>query len=128
MPGWDPDAPFVASLRRPSMFALVSEGKIPNGLLGPVAKLFGDEKKYTEKEMGENFKEMSEIYIMMAKVALVKPTYTELEKAGVSLTDEQLLYIWNFTQTGVDAMRRFRGVKADAESDGGIASVSQKAE
>ena len=40
--------------------------------------------------------------------SLVSPTWEELQSAGLNLTDLQLLYIYNFSQTGVDALRRFR--------------------
>ena len=65
---------------------------------------------------------------MMARASLVSPTLDELEEAGITLTDSQLAYIYNYSQTGLDALRRFREKrKASNHTDSGE-TVSEKAQ
>ena len=52
----------------------------------------------------------------IARAALVKPSFDELEEAGIELTDEQLVAIFQFTQLGVKALDRFRQLPADIDS------------
>lgn len=61
---------------------------------------------------------MGEIFRVIARAALVSPSYDELEEAGLTLTDSQLLYIYNYSQTGVDALRRFREKQESASLSG----------
>ena len=106
LPGFVEGEPFIAKLRRPSMLALAKEGKIPNTLLSVAGKLFNTGTK--EVQNSEDVKAMSDIFIAIAKASLVSPSWDELQKIGLSLTDGQLFYIYNYSQTGVDALRRFR--------------------
>lgn len=97
---------FVARVKRPSVMGLAASGKIPNDLLGAASKLFATGKvDETDKSM---LKHTYEVMSVIAKEVLVEPSYAELEKAGISLTDEQLVEIFQFTQTGVSALTSFR--------------------
>ena len=49
-------------------------------------------------------KEQKELLTIMAKAAMVEPTYDDLEKIGLELTDSQLLEIYNYTQIGIKAL------------------------
>lgn len=122
LPGWEDGVPFIAKLRRPSMLTLASEGQIPNSLMSAAAKLFG------EGGAKMDFQERAGLFLMMARASLVSPTWDELEEAGLSLTDSQLVYIYNYSQTGVDALRRFReGRKASNSANPGE-TVPEKAQ
>ena len=112
LPGWEDGVPFIAKLRRPSMLTLASEGQIPNPLMSAAAKLFG------EGGAKMDFQERAGLFLMMARASLVSPTWDELEEAGLSLTDSQLVYIYNYSQTGVDALRRFREKQESASLSG----------
>ena len=103
LPGFEAEETISVRLRRPSLMLLASEGKIPNSLLASVEELFEKGEQNTVP-----FKERSEIFRVVAMASLVSPTWEELQSAGLNLTDLQLLYIYNFSQTGVDALRRFR--------------------
>lgn len=105
--GFVPEEPFYVKLRRPSLMRLAKEGKIPNQLLGSAAKLFGEGTTGMTDD-GEKFKELSEIYICLAKASLVEPSFDELEKAGIELTDPQLMEIYLYTQKGVRMLEGFR--------------------
>lgn len=103
LPGFTAGETISVRLRRPSLMLLAAEGKIPNALLASVEDLF---------DKGERspvpFKERGEIFRIVAMASLVSPSWEELQSAGLNLTDLQLLYIYNFSQTGVDTLRRFR--------------------
>nr|DAZ16880.1 MAG TPA: hypothetical protein [Caudoviricetes sp.] len=103
LPGFAAEETISVRLRRPSLMLLAAEGKIPNTLLASVEDLFEKGDKNTV-----SFKERAEIFRIVAMASLVSPSWEELQNAGVNLTDLQLLYIYNFSQTGVDTLRRFR--------------------
>lgn len=109
LPGFAPDQPFVARLRRPSLLALVKNGKIPNPLLKSVTALFESGKK----EFAQDEKSLSDIYDLcdiFAQAALIEPTYDEIKAAGLQLTDDQLMYIFKFSQAGNIEADNFRNV------------------
>lgn len=122
LPGWEVDVPFIARLRRPSLLLLAAEGQIPNTLLGTAAKLFN------EGASKANFNETAEVFRIMAKASLASPTYDELQKAGLTLTDSQLLQIYTYSQTGVDALRRFREQREATERTPDVKAVSKETE
>lgn len=103
LPGFAAEETISVRLRRPSLMLLAAEGKIPNTLLASVEDLFEKGDKNTV-----SFKERAEIFRIVAMASLVSPSWEELQNSGVNLTDLQLLYIYNFSQTGVDTLRRFR--------------------
>ena len=110
LPGFVDRETISVRLRRPSLMLMAAEGKIPNSLLASVEDLFehGEKNKVSLKERGEIFR-------MVAMASLVAPSWEDLQNAGVSLTDLQLLTIYNYSQTGVDTLRRFREKQRDYE-------------
>lgn len=65
---------------------------------------------------------------MVAMASLVAPSWEDLQNAGVSLTDLQLLTIYNYSQTGVDTLRRFREKQRDYELSRHGESIPAKAQ
>ena len=110
--GWG-EEPFVCKLKRPSMLGLVANGEIPNPLLNAAYILFNGAK--TTKDV-INMKEQKELLTIMAKAAMVEPTYTDPEEIGLELTDTQLLEIYNYTQIGVKALTSFRTKQQDSKN------------
>ena len=104
LPGWD-DEPFICKLKRPSLLGLVEGGQIPNPLLNAAYILFNEAK--TQKDF-LNLKDQKEILDIVARAAMVEPTYQQLKDIGLELTDLQLLDIYNFTQLGVRSLISFR--------------------
>lgn len=101
--------PFVAKVRRPSMLLLVKQGKIPNSLLNTATKLFIHGGSGTKEEKNINLlSEMYEVCKVICQSTLISPTFEEIESAGVNLTDEQLMAIFNYSQLGVKALDSFR--------------------
>lgn len=100
--------PFVARVRRPSMLVLAKSGKIPNSLLNTASELFAKGGKgldTDDKNMLSNFYDTCKI---ICEAALLQPTMAEIESAGITLSDDQIMAIFNYTQTGVQALQSFR--------------------
>lgn len=107
LPGFVEGESITVKLKRPSLMMLAQDGGIPNALLGSASDLFKNGVTNSMKD-GTAFKQTSETLIRVAKASLVSPTYEDFEKAGLSLTDMQLIFIYNFSQTGVNSFKSFR--------------------
>ena len=110
--GWD-EEPFVCILKRPSLLGLVENGDIPNPLLHAAYILFNGSNNPKDQV---NLKEMNDLYRIIAKAAMVNPTYDQVVEAGLELTDMQLLEIYRFTQLGVKSLISFRTKQEDTKN------------
>lgn len=97
---------FCARLRRPSMMVLIRSGKIPNSLLGKAEQLFnGGAAAY---EGGENpISEVLDILDIICDAMFLQPTFKEIKATGITLTDDQYTFLFNYAQTGVKALEPF---------------------
>lgn len=108
---------FYAKLRRPSMLKLVQSGQIPNSLLRTANMLFsGGVDKELDRD-DEFMKDMFDLIDVLAGAVFVEPSWTELKNAGIELTDEQYMFIFNYTQEGVKALEPFRENEETATTD-----------
>lgn len=98
--------PFVARVRRPSMLVLAKQGKIPNTLLNAAGELFskGGVNSANENMLGD----MYDICEIICEASLVQPTFQQIKEAGMALSDDQVMAIFNYTQVGVKALESFR--------------------
>ena len=110
--GWD-EEPFVCILKRPSLLGLVENGDIPNPLLHAAYILFNGSNDPKDQI---NLKEANDLYRIIAKAAMVNPTYQEVIDAGLELTDMQLLEIYRFTQLGVKSLISFRSKQENTKN------------
>lgn len=106
LPAFSEDQPFVARLKRPSMLALAKANKIPNSLLLTANNLFAGSG--VDKKKPEALKEVFQVLDVICEACFVEPTYQDLREAGVELTDEQYMFLFNYTQRGVRALESFR--------------------
>ena len=109
LPPFSETQPFVVRMKRPSMLALVKAGKIPNTLLGSANQLFASDTEVlfdesNEKAMSQTF----DIIDIMCEAAFIEPSFKEIKDAGIELTDEQYMFIFNYCQNGVRALKGFR--------------------
>ena len=111
--GWD-EEPFICKLKRHSLLGLVEQGEIPNPLLNAAYILFNGAK--TPKDI-INLKEQKELYTIVAKAAMVEPSYSQLEEIGLELTDMQLLEIFRFSQLGVQSLISFRSKQENPKNN-----------
>ena len=107
LPDFAPDQPFVARLKRPSMLVLAKSGKIPNSLLETASSLF-DGKSNMANNSDNTMGDMYGVLEIIAEASLVSPTMAEIKSAGIELTDEQLIAIFNYSQQGVEGLKSFR--------------------
>ena len=108
LPPFAPTQPFVAKLKRPSLLAMTKNGKIPNELLVKTNELFMNDGTAVNASDDNMLKEIFSVIDTIAGEVFVQPTYKEIKEAGVQLTDEQMLFIFNYTQTGVKNLENFR--------------------
>lgn len=113
LPAFGDGQPFVARLRRPSMMSLAKKGQIPNELLNSANSLFEQgpqglmqKGRFDEETMTKLF----DIIDVICEASFVEPTYRQLKEAGIELTDDQYMFIFNYTQNGVHALDSFRSV------------------
>ena len=129
LPDFAEGQPFYARLKRPSMMALGKKGKIPNDLLTTANKLFTCQAADEEMVQKDNMMgEMLDTIECLAEASFVEPTWAEIKEAGVELTDEQLMFVFSYTQDGVKALDSFRGQQEDhdgAEASGEILQITE---
>ena len=106
LPDFGNGQPFVARMRRPSMLALAKAGQIPNSLLVTANEMFNSGKKDTDDE--DLMTNMFSVMEVICEAALIEPTYSQVKEAGLELSDDQILAIFNYTQVGVKALDNFR--------------------
>ena len=100
--------PLVARMRRPSMLMLAKAGKIPNQLLTSATELFTGNATRAENMGSDTLAQMFDIVAIICEESLIEPTYQDIKDAGLELTDDQMMAIFNYTQTGVRALKNFR--------------------
>ena len=117
LPSFAEGQPFIARIRRPSMLALAKSGKIPNSLLKTANGLFlGDSKGKQNDEA--YLRDVFDVWDVVCEACFLEPSWDELQKAGIELTDDQYMFIFNYTQTGVKALSSFRGEQGHSSSVG----------
>lgn len=108
LPSFSEGQPFIARMTRPSIMYLAKTGQIPNALLSKAGEMFAEGSKAFKDDNGGMLNEVYDIMYAIAGASLMKPTLAEIESAGVQLTDEQLMFIFNYSQNGIKALEQFR--------------------
>lgn len=121
LPEFGPGQPFVARLTRPSMVELMSEGKIPNSLLAVAEGLFTGKKNINMKE--STIKDTLQVMQIIVELSLKEPTLKELNKAGLKLTDEQFIAIYNYSQQGINGLKSFRTKSQNTSNNSNVKNV-----
>ena len=110
LPDFGEGQPFYARLRRPSLLSLIKEGKIPNALMNSANELFvsGSSAMVENVNSEEKMKEIFEVIDVLCEATFVSPKYSEMKANGITLTDEQYMFIFAYTQDGIKALENFR--------------------
>ena len=108
LPSFTESVPFIARVKRPSLLGLVKSNKIPNNLLVKTNELFINDGAGFDTEDNNMMKDLCDVLETIAGETLVEPSYDDLKAAGVELTDEQLMALFNYSQRGVAALESFR--------------------
>ena len=104
---------FIARLRRPSLMKMVAAGKIPNTLMATANALFSEN---ITKKMDSDETVLTDVISLMeifAEAIFVEPSWNELQEAGIELTDEQYLFLFSYSQQGIQEVEPFRGDNGD---------------
>ena len=71
----------------------------------------------------EFMKDMFDLIDVLAEAVFVEPSWSELKQAGIDLTDEQYMFVFNYTQEGVKALEPFRANEEIDSADKHVQSV-----
>lgn len=107
-PDFGDGQPFVARVRRPSMLVLAKMGKIPNSLMTTAGELFSKGGGGLDSDNENMLGDMYNIMDIIATAALIQPSMEEIKSVGLELSDDQMMAIFNYTQTGIKALESFR--------------------
>lgn len=99
---------FYARLRRPSMMALARNGKIPNALLRSANELFSKGGASFDSINDEMLSNMYSVMEVICDSSFVEPSWQDMKNAGIEITDEQILFVFNYSQMGVKKLDSFR--------------------
>lgn len=108
LPPFSESGKFVARLKRPSMLALVRANKIPNSLITSANKMFKQGPSSFDTANESMMNEIFSIMDVICEAAFVEPTYKQLKDAGIELTDDQLMFVFGYSQNGVKQLEPFR--------------------
>lgn len=98
---------FIVKMRRPSLLAMVKQGKIPNSLLSQATELFANGTS-TAGQDDNSLEEMMDVVEIICEASLIEPTWKELKDNDIELTDEQLMAIFSYSQRGIKGVEQFR--------------------
>lgn len=107
LPDFAEGQPFIAKLKRPSILGMAKQGKIPNSLLVKTNELFVQSGSLDTEE-NSMMQEIYDVIDLIAEETFVEPTYKEIKSTGIELTDEQMMFVFNYSQQGVKALESFR--------------------
>lgn len=108
MPPFAEGQPLVARLKRPSILGMAKQGRIPNTLLVKANELFLQSGAGLDAEEKDTMKQLYDVLDLIAHETLVEPTYEDIKSVGLELTDEQMMFLFNYSQQGVKALESFR--------------------
>lgn len=108
LPSFAEGQPFYARLIRPSMLELVKTGRIPNALLTTANELFKSGGAAVDVDDNESLPAIFGVMETLCEATFLEPTYDEIKESGIKLTDDQLMFVFNYTQVGVKALDSFR--------------------
>ena len=100
--------PFVARVKRPSMLILVKLGKIPNKLVFTANELFAKGGDGIDADNENMMSEMFDVMESICEAALIEPSLADIKSKDMTLSDDQMTAIFNYTQGGVKALEPFR--------------------
>ena len=106
LPSFADGQPLVVRMKRPSLMILAKSGKIPNKLLKTATEMFNGESDADNEDL-DALSKTFELLEIICEASLVEPKYKDFKSAGIDLSDEQLIAIFNYTQRGIEALNSF---------------------
>lgn len=115
--------PFVVRLKKPSLLNLAKNGQIPNPLLNAAATLFFGAESVVDEDDTDFLVQMHDVMELLAEASFVEPTWKEIKEAGIELTDEQYLDIYQYSQMGVKGLASFREKSANTGNNQSVENL-----
>ena len=110
LPGFVSDEPFYCRLSQPSMLFLAKTGHFPNQLLARAGDLFKSGSAAVDTDDDDMLAQMYDVMHIVCESAMIEPTLSEVEAAGLQLSDAQMTAIFAYTQRGINKLTQFRNV------------------
>lgn len=110
--------PLVIAMRRPSLLDMINRGAIPNPLVNTATSLFTKGGDGIDAENPQVIKDLIQLLEVFCEASFVNPTYSQIKEAGLQLTDEQLMFVFNYIQVGNKALERFRSQPENSVNNG----------
>lgn len=126
IPSFDGLGTIEIKVKRPQLMAMMTQGKIPNRLLGIASQAtMGKGFEYKSKDPIEKAKELTEWVAFYCEICMVEPAYEEVKDI---ITDDQALSIYAWAVAPIDMLRSFRDKeKNDSNNrDGEVLSKETK--
>lgn len=114
LPPFNEGEELVVRLKRPSMLSLMKSGKIPNTLVVSANTLFKSGPSAFDTKNEHMMEELFTLLDVICEETFVEPTYKEIKSAGITLTDDQLMFVFGYTQNGVKQLESFRSQSGNA--------------
>ena len=106
IPDFDGVGIFNIKVKRPQLMAMMTQGKIPNRLLGVAAQAtIGNRNKKEKQDPVQEAKELAEWIEFYCTICMVEPKYEEVKD---KITDDQALAIYAWAIAPIDVLRSFR--------------------
>ena len=111
IPGFfDGDEPIKIKVKKPSMMAMMAQGKIPNTLMDAATQLTGENKNKNIKPEDINLnddslQEIGKLMELYCIACMVEPLYDDIKDI---MTDEQITKIFEFATGGGEKLKSFR--------------------
>lgn len=121
LPAFAEGQPFIARLRRPSLLVLIKSGKIPNALLATANSLFAGNSINTKDPSA--LADVVGVMEVICEASFLEPSWAQIQAAGLELTDEQYMAVFNYSQQGIKALEPFREQSEHKELSGSGAEV-----
>lgn len=120
LPAFEDGTPLNVEVKKPNMMQLIAAGKMPNTLLSSAMELFNGragEKMQKAADNAGDLKDLVGLMNVIAEASLIKPSYKEIKKIGIELTDNQLMGLLMYSQGGIKALENFRNQQASFEGN-----------
>lgn len=106
IPSFDGLEDIIIKVKRPQLVSMMTQGKIPNRLLGAAAQAAtGNRSKKEKQDPIQEAKELAEWIEFYCTICMVEPVYEEVKD---NITDDQALAIYAWAITPIDVLRSFR--------------------
>lgn len=125
LPDFDEGMPFFVRMKRPSLLDLMAQGKIPNPLAHTASALFSKGGRGVDQTDPSQLKDLTEILHIFCETSFIEPTYSQVKEAGLALTDEQLMFVFNYVQAGNKALEKFRRKQESVGATGDVPTVQE---